>query len=155
MIDVQGKYEYESYDAGYRDGWHDIHVSLRVRRKRRQRRSEAMPETSEAKGEYALGYRHGRVDGAVHPGCPEWDTVHRVGGAVPLPECPWNPITAGQSPGWKPLADYFMDGKWPIKMRDLLPAREALAAFLPSGGFGSQNARDMQNGHMPSSKEEN
>ncbi len=47
----------EAYDQGYRDGWHDIHESSRPRRKRRRQRSQ----------EYALGYQHGRIDGASHP----------------------------------------------------------------------------------------
>jgi hypothetical protein len=52
----------EPYDQGYRDGWHDIHVSPLRRRKRRRARS----------AEYALGYDHGRTDGATWGQYPEW-----------------------------------------------------------------------------------
>ena len=52
----------EPYDQGYRDGWHDIHVSPLRRRKRRRARS----------AEYALGYAHGRTDGATWGQYPEW-----------------------------------------------------------------------------------
>ena len=52
----------EPYDQGYRDGWHDIHVSPLRRRKRRRQRS----------AEYALGYQHGRTDGATWGQYPEW-----------------------------------------------------------------------------------
>jgi hypothetical protein len=52
----------EPYDQGYRDGWHDIHITRRQRRKRRRLRS----------AEYALGYAHGRIDGAEWPEYPEW-----------------------------------------------------------------------------------
>jgi hypothetical protein len=52
----------EPYDQGYRDGSHDIHVTHRQRRKRRRLRS----------AEYALGYTHGRIDGAAWPEYPEW-----------------------------------------------------------------------------------
>jgi hypothetical protein len=52
----------EPYDQGYRDGWHDIHITRRQRRKRRRSRS----------AEYALGYAHGRIDGAGWPEYPEW-----------------------------------------------------------------------------------
>jgi hypothetical protein len=52
----------EPYDQGYRDGWHDIHVTHRQRRKRRRLRS----------AEYALGYDHGRIDGATWGQYPEW-----------------------------------------------------------------------------------
>ena len=51
----------EPYDQGYRDGWHDIHVSPVARRKRRR-----------AKDEYALGYGHGRIDGATWGQFEEW-----------------------------------------------------------------------------------
>jgi hypothetical protein len=50
------------YEQGYRDGWHDIHVSRRTRRKRRRL----------ASAEYATGYGHGRVDGAHWPAYREW-----------------------------------------------------------------------------------
>jgi hypothetical protein len=50
------------YDQGYRDGWHDIHITYRQRRKRRRLRS----------AEYALGYVHGRIDGAEWPEYSEW-----------------------------------------------------------------------------------
>jgi hypothetical protein len=50
------------YDQGYRDGWHDIHVSRRPRRARRRR----------ASAEYATGYGHGRLDGACWPSYREW-----------------------------------------------------------------------------------
>jgi hypothetical protein len=52
----------EPYDQGYRDGWHDIHISARPRRQRRRRRNK----------EYALGYRQGRDDGGTHRGVLEW-----------------------------------------------------------------------------------
>jgi hypothetical protein len=52
----------EPYDQGYRDGWHDIHITYRQRRKRRRLRS----------AEYALGYQHGRIDGDAWPEFPEW-----------------------------------------------------------------------------------
>lgn len=51
-----------TYDRGYRDGWADIHISQRQRRKRQRLRST----------EYALGYGHGREDGAEHPDWPRW-----------------------------------------------------------------------------------
>ena len=51
----------EAYDQGYRDGWHDIHISPIRRRKRRRARS----------AEYALGYDHGRTDGATWGHYPE------------------------------------------------------------------------------------
>jgi hypothetical protein len=54
--------QFEPYDQGYRDGWHDIHISPLRRRKRRRQRSE----------EYALGYDHGRTDGATWGQYPEW-----------------------------------------------------------------------------------
>ena len=50
------------YDQGYRDGWHDVHVSRRPRRARRRR----------ASAEYATGYGHGRLDGASWPAYREW-----------------------------------------------------------------------------------
>jgi hypothetical protein len=50
------------YDQGYRDGWHDIHLSPRPRRARRRR----------AGAEDATGYGHGRLDGACWPGYREW-----------------------------------------------------------------------------------
>jgi hypothetical protein len=52
----------EPYDQGYRDGWHDVHITRRQRRRRRRLRS----------AEYALGYTHGRIDGAEWPEYPEW-----------------------------------------------------------------------------------
>lgn len=52
----------EPYDQGYRDGWHDIHVTRRQRRAQRRARSP----------EYALGYAHGRADGDLHPAQPDW-----------------------------------------------------------------------------------
>ena len=52
----------EPYDQGYRDGWHDIHITRRKRRRKRRQRN----------AEYALGYGHGRTDGDVHPEAPEW-----------------------------------------------------------------------------------
>jgi hypothetical protein len=52
----------EPYGQGYRDGWHDIHITHRQRRRRRRLRS----------AEYALGYAHGRIDGAAWPEYPEW-----------------------------------------------------------------------------------
>ena len=51
-----------AYDQGYRYGWHDVHVSSWPHRKRRRERSE----------EYALGYAHGRIDGAARPEYAEW-----------------------------------------------------------------------------------
>ena len=68
----------EPYDQGYRDGWHDIHVSPLRRRKRRRQRS----------AEYALGYQHGRTDGATWGQYPEWAGV-RVG--TPRHRCPRAP----------------------------------------------------------------
>jgi len=52
----------ELYDQGFRDGWHDIHVTHRKRRKKRRQRS----------AEYALGYEHGRIDGKAHPDVQKW-----------------------------------------------------------------------------------
>jgi hypothetical protein len=57
-----GARQLEPYAKGYRDGWHDIHVSPLRRRKRRRARS----------AEYALGYQHGRTDGATWGQFPEW-----------------------------------------------------------------------------------
>jgi len=57
-----GARQLEPYDQGYRDGWHDIHVTHRQRRRRRRLRS----------AEYALGYAHGRIDGDAWPEYPEW-----------------------------------------------------------------------------------
>jgi hypothetical protein len=61
-VTAGGAQSLEPYDQGYRDGWHDIHVTHRQRRKRRRLRST----------EYALGYSHGRIDGAEWPEYPEW-----------------------------------------------------------------------------------
>jgi hypothetical protein len=52
----------DPYDQGYRDGWHDIHITRHPRRRRRRQRSD----------EYALGYGHGRTDGDRHPDYPDW-----------------------------------------------------------------------------------
>ena len=57
-----GTRQLEPYDQGYRDGWHDIHVTHRQRRKRGRLRS----------AEYATGYAHGRIDGAAWPQYREW-----------------------------------------------------------------------------------
>lgn len=80
------------YDQGYLKGWSDVHHSTRRRRKR----------TRERWPEYATGYEHGRIDGASHPFCPDWDHVHRVGGELP-DHCPWNPKTAKVTPDWEPI----------------------------------------------------
>jgi hypothetical protein len=61
-VTATGTTRLEPYDRGYRDGWHDIHITHRQRRKRRRLRS----------AEYALGYAHGRVDGGAWPEYPEW-----------------------------------------------------------------------------------
>lgn len=42
------KVQLEPYDQGYRDGWADIHVTRRQRRKRRRLRSEGNPARFEA-----------------------------------------------------------------------------------------------------------
>ena len=55
----------EPYDAGYRDGWHDANMPGRSRWARRKRRAARSTE-------YALGYRHGRIDGPTHPEYAEW-----------------------------------------------------------------------------------
>jgi hypothetical protein len=57
-----GARQLERYDRGYRDGWHDIHITHRQRRRRRWLRS----------AEYALGYAHGRIDGTMWPEYHEW-----------------------------------------------------------------------------------
>jgi hypothetical protein len=61
-VTAGGAQSLEPYDQGDRDGWHDIHVTHRQRRKRRRLRST----------EYALGYSHGRADGARWGQYPEW-----------------------------------------------------------------------------------
>jgi hypothetical protein len=61
-VTAAGARQAEPYDQGYRDGWHDIHITHRQRRKRRRLRS----------AEYALGYAHGRIDGEAWPEYPEW-----------------------------------------------------------------------------------
>jgi len=63
----------EPYDQGYRDGWHDIHVTRRKRRRKRRGRNT----------EYALGYGHGRTDGDVHPGWPDWWPAYARGWDCP------------------------------------------------------------------------
>ena len=62
MVSRARPVQLEPHDQGYRDGWHDIHITHRQRRKRRRARS----------AKYALGYAHGRIDGAGWPECPEW-----------------------------------------------------------------------------------
>ena len=52
----------EPYDRGYRDGWHDIHVSPQGRRRRQPARC----------AEYALRYEHSRSDGPTWGQYPEW-----------------------------------------------------------------------------------
>jgi hypothetical protein len=61
-VTAGGAQSLEPYDQGYRDGWHDIHLTHRQRRKHRRMRS----------AEYALGYAHGRIDGAAWPEYREW-----------------------------------------------------------------------------------
>ena len=64
---MDGARRLEPYDQAYRDGWHDVHISPLGRRKRRRARD----------AEYALGYRHGRTDGATWGRYPEWRTSRR------------------------------------------------------------------------------
>jgi hypothetical protein len=66
----------EPYDQGYRDDWHDVHISPLRRRKRRRARS----------AEYALGYRHGRTDGATWGQYPEWADFTSASRIVCAPE---------------------------------------------------------------------
>jgi hypothetical protein len=80
------------HDQSYRKGWSDVHHSTRRRRERARERWPA----------YAAGYEHGRIDGASHPFCPDWDDAHRVGGELP-DHCPWNPATAKVTPDWEPI----------------------------------------------------
>ena len=62
MIGQAKPIQLEPYDQGYRDGWHDVNVTRWPGRTRRRQRSQ----------EDALGYQHGRVDGAEHPEAPDW-----------------------------------------------------------------------------------
>lgn len=131
----------DPYDQGYRDGWHDIHISTRQRRARRRRSSET--RTTESKGEYALGYRHGRVDGAAHPSCPDWDDGHRAGSVRDLPVgCPWEPRTEALTRGWSPLADGAMDSGG-ASVGDIRRRAAILGkATHAISGFPAQDGRD-------------
>lgn len=103
------------YDQGYARGWSDIHESTKQRRKRTR--------TRPGWEEYAVGYDHGRIDGASHPYCPQWDQVHRAGSLHDLSTaCPWNPETASRTPDWSAI-----DGNLPRAVSEAIGIRrEAL-----------------------------
>jgi hypothetical protein len=102
----------EPYDQGYRDGWHEIHLSPLRRRKRRRARS----------AEYALGYRHGRIDGAAWAQYPEWaefTSARRI-------------LVAPQPLVWTRRDGAFHAATWPIASPGAAQTAERVSGPTPA-----------------------
>jgi hypothetical protein len=96
----------EDHDRGYASGWHDISHGIRTRKE-----PDGGFRDPERIEEFQIGYRAGRIDGAAHPFCDDWNRAHRRGKVRDLPaHCPWNGGTARRSPdiegkGWSPIGE--------------------------------------------------
>jgi hypothetical protein len=110
----------EPYDQGYRDGWHDVHISPLRRRKRRRARS----------AEYSLGYRHGRTDGATWGQYPEW----RDFASAPRLADASEPLV------WTRHDGAFHAATWPLSSCSAEEAADGVSGAIPRPATASRAA---------------